>query len=96
MFSLFKKFKDGLSRSAKTFIDQAGGIFGLKKLDASSIETLEEALYGADFGVETTEEIIAEVQQAYRKDKELKGQEVAKIGAAILKRVLEGSEGRLE
>jgi fused signal recognition particle receptor len=96
MFSLFKKFRTGLSRSAKSLIDQAGGIFGSKKLDVASIEALEEALYAADFGVETTEEIIAEVQIAYRKDKELQGKEVARIGATVLKRVLEGSEGKLE
>lgn len=92
MFSLFKKFKSGLAKSAESI----GGIFGRKKLDASSIEELEEALYGADFGYETAEEILEETQKAYRKDKELRGSEVAKIGAKVLRRVLEGSEGRIE
>lgn len=92
MFSLFKKFKSGLAKSAQSI----GGIFGRKRLDASSIEELEEALYGADFGYETAEEILAETQKAYQKDKELRGSDVAKIGASVLKRVLAGSEGKIE
>lgn len=96
MFSIFKKFKDGLAKSARSIAEKTGGIFGRKKLDASSIEELEEALFAADFGYETTEEIVEETKAAYRKDKDLRGRDVAGIGAAVLKRVLAGSEGRIE
>ena len=96
MLSLFKKFKEGLSKSAKNIADKTGGIFRRAKLDASTIEELEEALYGADFGYETTEEIVEETKEAYRKDRELRGQDVAKIGSSVLRRVLDGSEGTIE
>ncbi|MBT7866572.1 MAG: signal recognition particle-docking protein FtsY, partial [Opitutales bacterium] len=96
MRSLFKKFKEGLSKSAKSFAEKTGGIFRQAKLDASSIEELEEALYAADFGYETTEEIIEETKQAYRKNKDLRGKDVAAIGSAVLRRVLEGSEGTID
>lgn len=96
MLSIFKKFKDGLAKSAKSIAEKTGGIFGRKKLDASSIEELEEALFASDFGWETTEEIIEETQKAYKKDKNLRGKDVAGIGGSILKRVLEGSEGRIQ
>lgn len=96
MLSIFKKFKDGFAKSAKSIAEKTGGIFGRKKLDASSIEELEEALFASDFGYETTEEIIEETQKAYRKDKDLRGQDVAGIGGSILKRVLQGSEGRIQ
>ena len=96
MLSLFKKFKEGFSKSAKSIADKTGGIFRRAKLDASSIEELEEALYAADFGYETTEEIIEETQAAYKKDKNLRGKDVAAIGSAVLKRVLEGSEGVID
>lgn len=96
MFSILKKFKDGLSKSAKSIAEKTHGLFGRNKLDASSIEELEEALFASDFGWETTEEIIEETQAAYRKDKDLRGKDVAGIGAAVLRRVLEGSEGRIE
>lgn len=96
MFSIFKKFKEGLSKSAKSIAEKTGGIFGRKKLDASSIEELEEALFASDFGYQTTEEIIEETKNAYSKDKALRGQDVAGIGAAVLTRVLQGSEGRIQ
>jgi len=96
MFGLFKKFKDGLTKTTKNLFGAVGGIFGRKTLDADSLDTLEEALYSADFGVETTEEIMEEIQAAYRKDKELHGQDAARIGAEVLRRVLDGAEGSLD
>ncbi len=95
MLSLFRKFKEGLAKSAKGLAEKTHGIFRRQKLDANSIEELEEALFVADFGYETTEEIVEETSQAYRKDRELRGQDVAGIGATVLKRVLEGSEGTI-
>ena len=96
MRSLFRKFKAGFSKSAQSIADATRGIFRRPQLDASSIEELEEALFAADFGYETTEEIVDEIQEAYRKDRSLRGQDVAAIGVAVLKRVLEGSEGTVE
>lgn len=96
MFSLFKKFKVGLTKTAQSIASSVGGLFGLKPIDASTVERLEESLYSADFGVETTEEVLDEIRRAMRKEKELRGKEAGEIGAAVLRRVLEGSEGRLE
>lgn len=96
MFGLFKKFKEGLAKTVQAIAAKTAAIFGAKPIDASSLETLEEALYTADFGVETTEEILTEIKAAYKKDKSLHGQEAAKIGAAVLKRVLAGAEGTLD
>lgn len=96
MFGLFKKFKDGFAKTVSAIAEKTAAIFGQKPIDASSLETLEEALYTADFGVETTEEILAEIKTAYKKDKALRGQDAAAIGAAVLKRVLAGAEGTFE
>jgi fused signal recognition particle receptor len=96
MFGLFKKFKDGFAKTVSAIAAKTAAIFGQKPIDASSLETLEEALYTADFGVETTEEILAEIKSAYKKDATLHGQRAAQIGAAVLKRVLAGSEGELK
>jgi fused signal recognition particle receptor len=95
MFGLFKKFKDGFAKTVSAIATKTAAIFGQKPIDASSLDTLEEALYTADFGVETTEEILAEIKAAHKKDKSLRGQEAAAIGAAVLKRALEGAEGVL-
>ncbi len=95
MFSLFKKFKDGLTKTVSAIAAKTHGLFGGRKIDATSLAELEEALYTADFGVETTTEILEEIKTAYRKDADLKGQQAATIGAAVLRRVLAGSEGKL-
>lgn len=96
MFGLFKKFKEGLAKTVSAIASKTRGLFGGRKIDAASLEELEEALYTADFGVETTTEILAEIKQAYARDKELQGRQAAEIGAAVLKRVLAGSEGVFE
>jgi len=95
MFGLFKKFKDGLAKTVAAITEKTHGLFGGRAIDASSLETLEEALYTADFGVATTEEILVEIKDAYKKDKDLRGQQAAAIGATVLRRVLAGSEREL-
>lgn len=95
MFGVFKKFKDGLAKTFASIATTTRGLFGGRTIDAASLDELEEALYGADFGVETTEEILTEIKTAYRQDKELKGQQAAALGSGVLRRVLAGAEGRL-
>jgi len=96
MFSLLKKFKDGFAKTVSAIAAKTHGLFGGRKIDPASLEELEEALYTADFGVETTTEILNEIKAAYKKDPALQGRQAAEIGAAVLQRVLAGAEGRLE
>jgi len=96
MLGRFRKFKDGLAKTVAAIAQKTRGLFGERKIDTASLEQLEEALYTADFGVETTGEILAEIKRAYARDPELQGRQAAEIGAAVLRRVLEGSEGRGE
>ncbi len=96
MLSLFRKFRDGLTRTTRGITDRAQALFAGRALDASSLEALEEALYTADFGVATTTEILEEIKQAHAREKGLRGQQAAVIGAEVLRRALAGSEGRLE
>lgn len=96
MLSLFKKFRDGLAKTVSAISAKTHGLFGGRKIDAASLDELEEALYTADFGVETTTEILEEIKAAYKKDPALQGRQAASIGATVLQRVLTGSEGRIE
>ena len=95
MFGLFKKFKEGFAKTVSAISDQTAGIFFGRRIDPDSLDELEEALYTADFGVETTAEILAEIKKAYATDNELQGRQAAEIGAAVLQRVLAGAEGTL-
>jgi len=95
MKSLFRKFKEGLKKSTPTFLKafgKVGGLFGGKTIDAATLDELEEALYMADFGVETTEEILEAIRNAYKEDKSLRGEEAAGIGARVLEQALKGAE----
>lgn len=96
MFGLFKKFQAGLAKTFSAIAAKTHGLFGGRKIDAASLDELEEALYTADFGVQTTGEILAEIKAAYKKDATLQGSQAAEIGAAVLSRALAGSVGRLE
>ena len=95
MLGFLKKFKEGLAKTVTAIAAKTRGLFGGRKIDAASLDELEEALYTADFGVETTNEVLAEIRQAYGRDRELEGRKAAEIGAAVLRRVLAGSEGVL-
>ena len=95
MLSLFKKFRDGLAKTVSAIASKTHGLFGGKPIDASSVSELEEALYGADFGVETTAEILSEIKAAARKDRSLEGRQAAAIGSEVLRRALAGSEAVL-
>lgn len=95
MFSIFKKFKDGLKKTAQGAL---GGILDLfsKKISESDIDFIEETLYGADFGWDTTSDITEAIRNAYKREKELRGKDAAQIGSDVLSRILEGSEGELK
>jgi fused signal recognition particle receptor len=93
VLSLFKKFREGLAKTVSAISSKTHGLFGGRRIDASSLGTLEEALFAADFGVETTAEILGQIKTAARREKGLEGREAAEIGVEVLRRALAGSEG---
>lgn len=92
MSRFFSFFKRGFSRTS----NKVASVLGAKRLSAETLDELEETLYTADFGLETTEAIIKAIQNAYSKDKELRQQESAGIGQTVLLNQLDGAEGRLD
>ena len=65
---------------------------GRGQLNEDDLLDLEEALYESDFGVETTEEILAGIRESYGKDKELRGCDALALARATLERILAGAE----
>ena len=92
MIKFFSKFKGGLSKTSQGISNVLGNLWGRKRLDADSAEAIEEALYAADFGYETASQISAEIQEAYKKNKELRGLDAAEIAARIVEEILLGAE----
>ena len=93
--SWYQRLRTGLGRSSSRLKDNIGAIFTKRRLDAASLEELEEALITADLGVETASELVAELGRT-RFGKEVSEQEVrgalAEAVAGILAAVAEPLE----
>jgi fused signal recognition particle receptor len=62
--SLWRRLRDGLSRTQERLSERLGDALDLKpKLDATSVAELEEALIAADLGVETVELLMARLKE---------------------------------
>jgi fused signal recognition particle receptor len=64
MFDLFKKLKDGLTRTRQSLTEGVRTVLaGFRPIDESLFEDLEEVLIGADVGVATTEKLLERLRQ---------------------------------
>jgi fused signal recognition particle receptor len=57
----FGRLWTGLQKTRQTLTESLGAVFSRKRIDAETLEELEEALILADLGVQTTEKILQEV-----------------------------------
>lgn len=87
----FGRLKDGLAKSSRSLTGSITSIFTQRKLDAATLEELEDALIQADLGVATTGRIISAVS-AGRYDKEIEPEEVKAILAGEVAKVLKPVE----
>jgi fused signal recognition particle receptor len=81
----------GLSKSSKSITSSITSIFTKRKLDASTLEELEDVLIQADLGVAVSERIIKAVSEG-RYDKEIEPEEVKRILAEEVAKVLKPVE----
>ena len=89
--SLFQRMKEGLTRSTKSLSDGITGIFTKKKLDAATLEELEELLIAADLGLDTAAAVTEAVGKD-RYDKEVSPEEIRTILAGEIAKVLKPVE----
>ena len=87
----FSRLKEGLSKSSKSITSSITSIFTKRKLDASTLEELEDVLIQADLGLPTTERIIKAVSTG-RYDKEIDPEEIKQILASEVAKVLKPVE----
>jgi fused signal recognition particle receptor len=83
----WQKLKSGLSRTASSVSDGITGIFTKRKLDAATLEDLEDILIQADLGIDVAARISAAVGKG-RYDKEIDPEEVKAILAEEVAKVL--------
>ncbi len=89
--SLFQRMKEGLARSTRNLSDGITGIFTKRKLDAATLDELEELLIAADLGLDAAA-AIAEAVGKDRYDKEVGPEEVRSILAGEIAAVLKPVE----
>jgi fused signal recognition particle receptor len=87
----FNRLRDGLTKSSRSLAGSITAIFTKRRLDAATLEELEDVLIQADLGVEMTSRIVKAVS-AGRHDKEIAPDEVKSILAAEVAKVLKPVE----
>ena len=83
----FQRLKAGLTKSSSRLSQNIAGIFTKRKLDAATLEELEDTLIQADLGVETAMRITEALAQG-RFNKEISPDEVRAVLAAEVERTL--------
>ncbi|MEK9597713.1 MAG: signal recognition particle-docking protein FtsY [Alphaproteobacteria bacterium] len=63
--SWLKRLTDGLKKTSASATSQLTGIFAGKKINADTMESLEEALISADLGVAASSKIVQELAKKY-------------------------------
>jgi fused signal recognition particle receptor len=83
----WQRLTEGMRRTSSSLGESVTSLFTKRKLDAATLEELEDALIQADLGVETAMRIVAAVGQG-RYDKEVAPDEVRSILADEVEKVL--------
>ncbi len=89
--TLFERLKEGLSRSTRGLSDNITGIFTDRKLDATTIGELEEALIRADLGAEQAGTITRAIAKD-RHDVSISDYDLKRLLAAEIAKILKPVE----
>lgn len=85
---MFARLKAGLTRTASVLSDGLTGLLTKKRLDAETIEGLEEALIRADLGSDLARRLAAEIAEG-RYDAEISEKEIREHLASAIARVMQ-------
>jgi fused signal recognition particle receptor len=83
----FQRLREGLSRTSSQLTGQITALFTKRKLDEATLEELEDLLIQADLGVETAMRI-ADTLSSERYGKDVSGEDVSRIMATEITKVL--------
>jgi fused signal recognition particle receptor len=83
----FQRLKAGLTKTSASLSQDIAGIFTKRKLDADTLQELEDLLIQADLGVDTAMRITAALARG-RHNKEISPEEVRAVLAAEVERTL--------
>jgi fused signal recognition particle receptor len=83
----FGRLKQGLGKTSAKLSDGITGIFTKKKLEAATLEELEDLLIESDLGIGTAENIITALRKG-RYDKDISAEDVRSVLKSEVERVL--------
>ena len=83
----FQRLKSGLAKTSSKLTEGITGLFTKKKLDAGTLEELEDLLIQADLGVDTATRITSELSKS-RYEKGISPEDVKAVLAGEVERVL--------
>jgi fused signal recognition particle receptor len=83
----FQRLTSGLAQTSKKLSDGLSGVFTRRKLDAATLDDLEDVLLQADLGIATTEQITATLR-ATRYERDIAIEEVRAVLAEAIVKVL--------
>ncbi len=83
----FQRLREGLSKTSTQLSQGITGVFTKRKLDAATLEELEDLLIQADLGVETAMRITERLSDG-RYDKEISDEDVKRVLAEEVEKVL--------
>lgn len=92
MLNFFKKFSRSAAKSTKKIFKD---LFSSSKLDESTVDDIEKALFSADFGVKTTQDIINSLKGIYKRDKSLTSELAIEATKGVIADALRGSEAAI-
>jgi len=78
VFKFLDKVKSALSRTTSKFTDKIRSLFQ-HKIDAETIEALEQILYEADLGVQTASDLTETIQDKFNADPSMTSQQLLDI-----------------
>ena len=87
----FQRLKVGLTKTSSRLSQDIAGIFTKRKLDADTLEELEELLIQADLGIDTAMRITAALAKG-RHNREISPEEVRAVLAAEVELALAGGQ----
>lgn len=93
---IFSSFKKGFQKGANKLQETFSSVLGRQTLNSDDLDSIEESLYAADFGVETTEEIILGIKSAYKNRKDFSGVDALNLARDVVTETLTGAEGKFE
>jgi fused signal recognition particle receptor len=91
--AFFEKFRNAVAATRENLSDRIEAVIaGKREIDRDVLDQLEEALIGADLGIQTTTEIIDNARQQVRRNQLNDAQELKKLIRSELLAVLDSAE----